>query len=427
MQNICRVCVPIALLALVLASCGLGDTGASMPSGTDIDATVAARVQQTVAAQQASPLPATARAEPQTPEIAPTPCPVPGEGQAADCEATYQALLARIGQDYSSCGAATNTAGSCPKPASLTGDLKEHINIQLILDSSGSMAADAAGRPKIEVAKEVMTGFVDTLPKEANVALRVYGHVGSNSEEDKPRSCEASELLYPFQALDAGTFKSAIASFGPAGWTPIARSLQQAQADFASYDAATNSNLIYLVSDGIETCDGDPVAAAQALHESNIQAVVNIVGFDVDAEAAAQLRAAAQAGGGKYYEARNAAEMQHIFQDTFNWHEWNKYYACKLLAANRQLGSQLNEQNTAYSCVLAKANQEYGTFLAELNADYKKYAKCYTALADNMGKRYQSIANASASSYKSAVDAADQEYRQAVQEAKQQPTPAPSK
>src|SRR5690606_41143319 len=53
------------------------------------------------------------------------------------------------------------------------------------------------------------------------------------------------------------------------GWTPVAGALESAKESFAGLDAETNTNLIYLVSDGIETCDGDPVAAAKNFADSD--------------------------------------------------------------------------------------------------------------------------------------------------------------
>src|SRR5262249_24595783 len=136
------------------------------------------------------------------------------------------------------------------------------------------------------------------------------------------RSCSHSEIIYPFETVDKAKFKAAIKSFSPVGWTPIALSLQQAQADFTRFDGTHNSNLIYVVSDGKETCDGDPVTVARGLHESHVQAIVNIIGFDVDADTARQLRATALAGGGQYYEARNAAELQQVFRERINLRAW---------------------------------------------------------------------------------------------------------
>ena len=59
-------------------------------------------------------------------------------------------------------------------------------------------------------------------------------------------------------------------------------------------------NIIYVVSDGIETCGGDPVKAAQAAAISGYRAIVNIIGFDVDNAGQRALKKVAKAGGGKY-------------------------------------------------------------------------------------------------------------------------------
>ena len=334
------------------------------------------------------------------------------------CPALYQRLLARYGQDYSPCVASTSAPSTCPKPQAVTGDFKEQLNIQLLLDSSGSMAGKVGGRAKIDIAKEVLSNFVDTLPRQAKVSLRVYGHAGSSSRQDKTLSCSRSDLIYPFQALDTIRFKTAIKSFGPMGWTPIAHSLQQAQADFAGFDGTHNSNLIYLVSDGKETCDGDPVAAARGLRESHIQAIVNIIGFDVDADTARQLRATAQAGGGQYYEARNAAELQRVFRQSINLRAWNEYYSCVLGEQNRQLSQTLREQNTALSCALQKANQELSAILRDANSNYQQYgSECYKLITDQASARYRRLVDSASKDYRSTIDAASQEYHEALDKA----------
>ena len=71
-----------------------------------------------------------------------------------------------------------------------------------------------------------------------------------------------------------------------------------------------------LVTDGIETCGGDPVAAARALKESGIAVTVDVVGFDVanSAEQAA-LRRVAEATDGEYADAQSAAELNDYFDD----------------------------------------------------------------------------------------------------------------
>ena len=150
-------------------------------------------------------------------------------------------------------------------------ELKQQVNVELILDASGSMAERVGGEPKLATAKRVLIDFISTLPKNANVALRIYGHQGSSADADKAVSCASSELLYPFQPPDTARFHSAIQAFQPAGWTPLARSFDDARRDFERFDPANSSNFVYVVTDGIETCDADPVASAGQLHAANVK------------------------------------------------------------------------------------------------------------------------------------------------------------
>ena len=65
-----------------------------------------------------------------------------------------------------------------------------------------------------------------------------------------------------------------------------------------------------LVTDGEETCGGDPAAEIKALRAQGIDVRINIVGFDVD-DAALQATFAqwAELGGGFYFNASNAKEL----------------------------------------------------------------------------------------------------------------------
>src|SRR5699024_2463307 len=54
------------------------------------------------------------------------------------------------------------------------------------------------------------------------------------------------------------------------------------QTDFKDYPADEYTNLVYVVSDGIETCDGNPVEVAESLSDSEIHPIVNVIGFGVD-------------------------------------------------------------------------------------------------------------------------------------------------
>lgn len=183
------------------------------------------------------------------------------------------------------------------------------VNTLLILDASGSMAGMVSGQTKMEAAKVAIREFVNQSPDEINLGFMVYGHQGSNNEKDKAVSCLSSEVLFPIQKLERERFLATLDSFGPVGWTPIAASLEKAQAEaFTGKEGENNS--VLLVSDGIETCGGDPCAVAKQLKASGIQTTIDVVGFDVDTRARAQLECIALSTGGQYFHVRTSEELR---------------------------------------------------------------------------------------------------------------------
>jgi Ca-activated chloride channel family protein len=202
---------------------------------------------------------------------------------------------------------------------------KKTLNVEILLDSSGSMAGKVNGGIKMDLAKSAVLRFASSLPKNANVSLRVYGHKGSNAKKDKQLSCQSSEQVYPFSPYDQEKFQTALNQFKPTGWTPIASALQAAKEDLEQLDAT--ESIVYVVSDGVETCGGNPVEAAKALNHAKIKAVVNIIGFDVDDAGQKALKEVAKSGGGEYETVDDEKELRRYFdrQQTklrLAWFDW---------------------------------------------------------------------------------------------------------
>ncbi|MBI4411897.1 MAG: VWA domain-containing protein, partial [Deltaproteobacteria bacterium] len=171
--------------------------------------------------------------------------------------------------------------------------------------ASGSMRAAMGGSTQIDVAKKTIKATIGSIPPDTHVALRVYAHRVEQS--DKAKSCVDTELMIPFQTLNAAEFGSKVDSIQPKGYTPIAYTLQQIAGDFGVEREA--EKVVILVSDGEETCGGDPVLAVKDLIAKGFKVKVHAVGFNVDAKTQAQLKAIADAGGGKYYDAKDAAGL----------------------------------------------------------------------------------------------------------------------
>ena len=203
---------------------------------------------------------------------------------------------------------------------------KENLNVLVILDASGSMGNMEGNQTRMNAAKNAITEFVKGLPAEANVGLRIYGHQGTGSNADKALSCSSSELIYPLSSYDATSFDQALAKATPAGWTPISLALTEAQKDLSAFKGDTNTNIIYLVSDGISTCDDQPVEAARALYNSDITPIVNIIGFNVNHEGQKQLQEIAKATEGTYKYVSDEQSLQEHLNEANKvaerWKSW---------------------------------------------------------------------------------------------------------
>ena len=189
---------------------------------------------------------------------------------------------------------------------------RQQTNVVILMDASGSMKAEIGGESRMSLAKQAIEDFTGQLPEDVNVSLFAYGHKGAGTEADKQLSCSSIEELYPLGAHNADSFQKAMDSFEASGWTPLAGAMEKAHEYLSSYDKEQFRNIVYIVSDGVETCDGDPVAAAKKLHDSEIEAKVNIIGFDVDDEGQNQLKTVAEAGGGEYATVRNPSEFEGV-------------------------------------------------------------------------------------------------------------------
>jgi VWA domain-containing protein len=167
----------------------------------------------------------------------------------------------------------------------------------IILDTSSSMSEVIDGEVKIDVAKGVIIDLLDNLPDAAVVGIRDFG------------GCENSELIAPVGIMQRQMLQSAVLAISTGGATPIAYALQQTQGDLSNI---ADPQLILLVSDGMETCGGDPVRAAKDLIELGYDLSFHIVGFDVTSNISArdQLVEIANATGGVYYDAANSAELR---------------------------------------------------------------------------------------------------------------------
>lgn len=179
----------------------------------------------------------------------------------------------------------------------------------VILDCSGSMKEKTKeGETKMAAAQRVVTELIEKIPDGLEVTFIIYGHEVFGGADDS-RNCKSVKIARPLSPLDAkgkGELSRLIAKLKPTGATPIALSLKTAGAELAKHDAFCG---LVLITDGKETCKGDPVGeAAQLVKDLKITFGVNVVGFDVGKDRAG-LEEIAEAGKGRYFNADSAEEL----------------------------------------------------------------------------------------------------------------------
>ena len=171
-------------------------------------------------------------------------------------------------------------------------------NTVLIFDASGSMAAQADGGSRINFEIESVADYVNNLKEDVNLSVVAYGHKGNNTQAGKAASCAGIEEIYYMGPVNGGVVTGKVNTLNPNGWTPITDSLKKAQS-ILTRSSATGQKHIVLLSDGEETCGGDPVAYAKQLCDAGI--TVDVIGLDVDGIAETQLNGISLGGCGEYF------------------------------------------------------------------------------------------------------------------------------
>lgn len=141
------------------------------------------------------------------------------------------------------------------------------------------MNAPWGEKTRIETAKALLAKTVEGLEGTPNleIALRVYGHQSPITASFQ--DCNDTKLEVPFAANNNNQIKYRIQSIQAKGTTPIARSLEAAAEDFPD---ATSRNIIILITDGLEACDGDPCVIAKKLKDKEVNVTPFVIGLGLD-------------------------------------------------------------------------------------------------------------------------------------------------
>ncbi|MFH1769788.1 MAG: VWA domain-containing protein [Parcubacteria group bacterium] len=176
-------------------------------------------------------------------------------------------------------------------------------NVLIVFDASGSMLDSFGGTTRIDAAKAAVNDLLSGFDSSINSGLRAYAHI---SKSDKGQACIVTDLLQSFTTNHQSVINKVNSIQAVGNYTPTAYALQQAANDFVPGE----DNTLILLSDGLETCGGNPATAAKALCDAGINVKSFVVGLGVDSATRSQLQGVADLGCGKYFDASDTASLQ---------------------------------------------------------------------------------------------------------------------
>lgn len=176
-----------------------------------------------------------------------------------------------------------------------------------ILDASGSMSEKWDGKTRIAVAKEKLIQVLGGLPKDASVGLVAYGN--------RIAGCQSARLYHPIQKGGAQIVSQKLASIVPAGSTPIAQTLQVVGEYLLNDQVETE---IIFISDGVESCEGDPKSVLYNLRQSGKKFRLQILGIDIDPKGEEDLKRLSLLGDGNYFSLKSPEDYDRSFRRIFS-------------------------------------------------------------------------------------------------------------
>lgn len=183
----------------------------------------------------------------------------------------------------------------------------QDVNILFLIDASYSMKEKFGGSDrKMSGAKQVVERAITMIPASINVGCRVFGQSFSGAPEI---DCRQTYMLVPMAQHNRGSLIAAVRTIQPSGLTPLEYALRRcAEEDFSR---CQGKKTIILISDGQDTCGGDPCAYMKQLARYGITIKCDVVGLELKRNHKAQdeLNCLAQASGGKYYDANNIDDL----------------------------------------------------------------------------------------------------------------------
>jgi Ca-activated chloride channel family protein len=212
-------------------------------------------------------------------------------------------------------------AGVAAFPAAAAEDKEDmpcNEDAMLIFDASGSMA----GTDRLGVSTPIPITRIDKLRTALSKVLPTatrYRRVGLITYGPGPYQQCNVELNFAPMANATEALMHEVNSLNPAGKTPLVAAVKQA-AEVLKF--REKPGVIVVVTDGEETCGGDPCELGKMLQEEAMQLTVHIIGYRVKdfswmgEQSIGEVKCLADKNGGLYITAQSEQDLIEALEKT---------------------------------------------------------------------------------------------------------------
>jgi len=198
--------------------------------------------------------------------------------------------------------------------------LASNEELLFIFDSSVSMRDNFYGTPKYEIAIREVKSMLDKLDSSQKVGLRTIGITVDatilNYLQNPEGMCKATQLTVPIRSNSIDYIKSSLDNIFPLGTTPLEYTLNLSiNSDFTR---GNNLKHIVLITDGADSCGGDPCRYARATMMQRSDIKIDIIAIGVNDEEVQQLKCIAEATKGQLFISSNPKDVAKAFNSIYS-------------------------------------------------------------------------------------------------------------